>query len=421
MDLRMLKTSHRVTGIFQRKNIRIGRQIMNLSGYNRWVEYVEAYRRYLDTDLEAQRLAAYSHWIDNSHSLLIPTYEIDLPHLSNHAPRKVGQAAQYKPQPQPQLAEAPAHLYALEVDDLLDFTEADIFAAWDLRAQTCGSREAAAELYALYRVLAGIDDVYAGPTAYLEHSNVVAVLGASEELAKPQPPSGFNLFAIRKMSLAELKLAWANRPDSFASLEAAAEALATLRTANTKELGTTNYRHLMTHALIKDLEDLLPMEGASAHAPPPAVELRLLSEDRRTVRIQSSVVRQGQGNFRAAMLERYGAQCVITGCRIDTLLEAAHIIPYRGDQSHDELNGLLLRVDIHRLFDAHQISINPETLTVELAHRLNDEAYLHLQGKRLFLFSPKPRALYLEAHHNRFIAISKNPPLTQQPEVPRIF
>jgi predicted restriction endonuclease len=107
-------------------------------------------------------------------------------------------------------------------------------------------------------------------------------------------------------------------------------------------------------------------------------------------------------SFRAAMMDRYGGQCVITGCKIDTLLEAAHIMPYRGNQSDDELNGLLLRVDIHRLFDAHLISINPFTLSVELAGCLNDEAYQAIEGKRLFVFSPKPRALFLEAHYQLF-------------------
>lgn len=57
------------------------------------------------------------------------------------------------------------------------------------------------------------------------------------------------------------------------------------------------------------------------------------------------------------MLERYGAECCITGCTVDTLLEAAHIIPYRGDQTNDVTNGLLLRVDLHRLFDAHLLSM----------------------------------------------------------------
>jgi hypothetical protein len=419
----MPKISYRLTDEIKGRTYPTKYRLPSLTGYIRWFEYVEAYWSYTDIDHECQWLVAYSKWINEGQTLVSSTLEGEIPYFPESKPYKFGQPGQPKRQPLPQLVEAPRYLYALDVDDLLDFTEADILAAWEFRAQTCGSIEATAELYALYRVFKGTDEFYAGSTAYLEHPDVVTNFVAAEVGAgaavpidgvltcvpdEPEVPSethaadGLTLGDTRKLSLAELKLAWANRPDSFASLEAAAETLATLRAVNSKEFSTPNYRQLMDHALIQELEDSLPHEGARAPTPSPAVELELLHIDRRAVRIQASVVRQGQGNFRAAMLERYGAQCVITGCKIDTLLEAAHIIPYRGDQSHDELNGLLLRVDIHRLFDAHLISINPKTLTVELASTLIDETYQVLQGKRLFTFSPKPRGLYLEVHHQQF-------------------
>ena len=44
------------------------------------------------------------------------------------------------------------------------------------------------------------------------------------------------------------------------------------------------------------------------------------------------------------MLARYGGECCVSGYRVDTLHEAAHIIPYRGNQSDDATNGLLLDV-----------------------------------------------------------------------------
>lgn len=173
----------------------------------------------------------------------------EISHLPASTPHKVGRSGQPNCQPLSQPVEAPRHLYILDVDDLLDFTEADIFAAWDFRAQTCGSIEAAAELYALYRVLNGADDFYAGSTAYLEHSDVVAIFGAaiqvdgsltdvSNDLDIPiesEPATGLTLEDVRKLSSAELKVAWGNRPDSFASLEAAAETLATLRAVTSKE------------------------------------------------------------------------------------------------------------------------------------------------------------------------------------------
>lgn len=419
----MPKASQRITSAAKRRKHPVKRRFPSLSGYRRWLEYVDAYQDYMDHDRESQRLAAYLWCASHGHTLEVSTLTDEISHLPASTPHKVGRSGRPNCQPLSQPVEAPRHLYILDVDDLLDFTEADIFAAWDFRAQTCGSIEAAAELYALYRVLNGADDFYAGSTAYLEHSDVVAIFGTakggaeaaiqvdgsltdvSNDLDIPiesEPATGLTLEDVRKLSSAELKVAWGNRPDSFASLEAAAETLATLRAVTSKEFALPNYRRLMDHALIRDLEDSLPLESAQAPAPSPTVELELLRIDRRTVRTQVSVVRPGQGNFRATMMARYGAQCVFTGCKIDTLLEAAHIIPYRGDQSDDELNGLLLRVDIHRLFDAHLISINPLTLTVELASSLSDETYQVLKGKRLFAFSPKPRDLFLEAHYELF-------------------
>ncbi|WP_328824484.1 HNH endonuclease signature motif containing protein [Pseudomonas arcuscaelestis] len=99
------------------------------------------------------------------------------------------------------------------------------------------------------------------------------------------------------------------------------------------------------------------------------------------------------------MFQRYGGACCITGCKVDTLLEAAHIIPYRGDQTDDVSNGLLLRVDLHRLFDAHLVTINPVTFEVEVTSTIEDEGYRAYHGKRLFRFSPKPRVLFLETHY----------------------
>ncbi len=400
----MPKASQRFNSSAKRKKYQVERRSGSLIGYRKWLEYVGAFQYYAAHDHDRQWLAADLRWVSGSHGQSL-------------------QVSTFTGQPILQPVEAPRHLFILDVDDLLDFTETDVFDAWEFRSQICGSKEAAAELYALYRVLIGADEFYVGSTAYLGHSDVVAIFEIADDRALgtlqiddsrsdisndtdisigSEQGAGLTLEDVRKLSSAELKKVWSNRPDTFASLEAAAETLATLRALSSKEFVPPSYRQLMDHALIKDLEDSLPMESPQAPAPSPTVELALLNIDRRTVRTQVSVVRPGQVSFRAAMMDRYGAQCVITECKIDTLLEAAHIMPYRGNQSDDELNGLLLRVDIHRLFDAHLISINPLTLSVELAGFLNDEAYQAIEGKRLFVFSPKPRALFLEAHYQLF-------------------
>ncbi len=56
----------------------------------------------------------------------------------------------------------------------------------------------------------------------------------------------------------------------------------------------------------------------------------------------------------------------MTGCKTLAVLEAAHIKPYRGDDDNHPENGLLLRADIHTLFDLDLLGIEPDGLRVEL-------------------------------------------------------
>ncbi len=63
------------------------------------------------------------------------------------------------------------------------------------------------------------------------------------------------------------------------------------------------------------------------------------------------VARRGQSAFRAALLDAYQNRCAITGCDAVPALEGAHLRPYRGPDSNVVTNGLLLRADIHTLFD----------------------------------------------------------------------
>jgi len=81
-------------------------------------------------------------------------------------------------------------------------------------------------------------------------------------------------------------------------------------------------------------------------------------------------------------LRRRPQHCAITGTSEISVLEAAHIIPYAERfADRDKLeNGLLLRSDIHKLFDAHLISINPTTRKVEVSDCIESPDYLSLHG-----------------------------------------
>lgn len=94
--------------------------------------------------------------------------------------------------------------------------------------------------------------------------------------------------------------------------------------------------------------------------------------------------RRGQQDFRNDLRKRYGDRCLVTGCKVLAVLEAAHIKPYQGEKDNHSENGLLLRADIHTLFDLDLLGIEPQSLRVELHPSLADSAaYKNLAGKTL--------------------------------------
>lgn len=98
-------------------------------------------------------------------------------------------------------------------------------------------------------------------------------------------------------------------------------------------------------------------------------------------RILAEVVRrQGQGKFRQALMQAYEGRCAMSGCDAPEVLEAAHILPYRGPHSNSVQNGLLLRADLHTLFDLGLAHICPETWTVQIAPEVAG-AYRSFQGQ----------------------------------------
>lgn len=95
--------------------------------------------------------------------------------------------------------------------------------------------------------------------------------------------------------------------------------------------------------------------------------------------------RLGQGSFRLAVIEAYESACAVTTEHSLPALEAAHIKPYADNGKHQVSNGLLLRSDIHRLFDRGYVTVTPE-LRFEVGRKLkedfeNGKSYYGLHGK----------------------------------------
>jgi putative restriction endonuclease len=82
--------------------------------------------------------------------------------------------------------------------------------------------------------------------------------------------------------------------------------------------------------------------------------------------------RLGQGTFRVMVTDMYSRRCAVTGERTLPALDAAHIRPYADGGDHETRNGLLLRRDIHSLFDAGYVTVTPE-YHFEVSRRIREE------------------------------------------------
>ncbi|MBI2297907.1 MAG: HNH endonuclease [Armatimonadetes bacterium] len=91
--------------------------------------------------------------------------------------------------------------------------------------------------------------------------------------------------------------------------------------------------------------------------------------------LRSVALRRGQPLFRERMLVRYGGRCAITGWSGAPALEAAHILPFCSGGADDDTNGLLLRADLHALFDVGLLAIDPVGMAVLLSPALDVTSY----------------------------------------------
>jgi putative restriction endonuclease len=82
--------------------------------------------------------------------------------------------------------------------------------------------------------------------------------------------------------------------------------------------------------------------------------------------------RLGQNSFQAVVLQAYGRRCAITGAKIRPVLQAAHIRPLSQGGEHRLDNGLLLRSDMHTLYDGGYIGVDPKHRLV-VSPRLREE------------------------------------------------
>ncbi|MFJ4650455.1 HNH endonuclease [Nocardia sp. NPDC088792] len=122
-----------------------------------------------------------------------------------------------------------------------------------------------------------------------------------------------------------------------------------------RELRWTEFRAAVRTGLVSD--PLRPLEATVAQM-----------TDGHSVRPVR--VRLGQAGFRAELLRRFGANCAFSGTLPEAALEACHLYSYARIGHHDPHGGILLRRDLHRLFDSGLIAVH-QSNTIDVAKDLH--------------------------------------------------
>jgi putative restriction endonuclease len=151
-----------------------------------------------------------------------------------------------------------------------------------------------------------------------------------------------------------------------------------------------------------------PVRSSAAPAGPES------SEDQQRFGAPRTILpRLGQGAFRVMVTEAYQRRCAVTGEKTLPVLEAAHIKPYSEGGMHAVANGLLLRSDLHILYDQGYIGVDQD-FKVKVSPKIREEFsngrdyYIH-EGQRLMIMpsagQDQPSRESLEWHlKERFLA-----------------
>jgi putative restriction endonuclease len=119
--------------------------------------------------------------------------------------------------------------------------------------------------------------------------------------------------------------------------------------------------------------------------------------------------RLGQGSFRVLVTDAYRYRCAMTSERTLPVLEAAHIRPFSSGGKHELSNGLLLRSDLHTLFDLGYLTVEPKHMSIIVSQRIRQEYengrdYYALHGRKLakpenVIAIPSTNSLNYHAEH----------------------
>ena len=113
----------------------------------------------------------------------------------------------------------------------------------------------------------------------------------------------------------------------------------------------------------------------------------------------------GDGAFRVLVTDTYERRCAVTREKALPVLDEAHIRPVADGGPHSVSNRLLLRSDVHTLYDRGYVTMEPD-LRFRVSRRLkedfdNGEHYNQLDGSTIWVprgADERPRRELLEWH-----------------------
>jgi putative restriction endonuclease len=124
-------------------------------------------------------------------------------------------------------------------------------------------------------------------------------------------------------------------------------------------------------------------ESSDESGGPNELPYSIIAARRRVIREVS--VRRGQMQFRDRLIRRYGSACQVSRCAFPALVEAAHLLSYAKTSDNSVHNGLLLRSDLHTLFDLALLAVHPKSMKIALHPALFGAGYSSFDGLSLFI------------------------------------
>jgi len=119
--------------------------------------------------------------------------------------------------------------------------------------------------------------------------------------------------------------------------------------------------------------------------------------------------RKQQSKFRKSLIANYKEKCVISRCEIPDILDAAHILDHSKTRINKLANGILLRTDLHGLFDCGKLLIEPETNIIFIHPDLKKSEYwIYNHVKINFSYARvKPDKTYLKQKWDKYAWVKK--------------